>query len=330
MPSIFDTIALINTQAEWEVLNGTSGDDYLNSGHNGSTLNGRGGNDTLTTGYLGASYTGELYAMQNGGSGRDNLSVLINAAAYYSYTELTGGAGADRLAVNNTLTNEDASNAALIENYLFGGRGADVIDVDAVLSSVSGGNIVNEVYGGAGADTITMTARVLDGTDVELASNYGQGGAGNDTIYATGYGDEDDYLINEVYGNNGDDIIIARTEGGYGESYINGGAGDDVLQVINGYYNELYGMAGDDTLRSGTGIDIMSGGEGADRFDFFQNGGADVILDFEVGTDTIALFDGQTVDSLSNVDGDTLVTFADGASVLLQDVMITDQAQLFA
>ncbi|WP_162301891.1 calcium-binding protein [Croceibacterium ferulae] len=325
---MFDTSALVQTQAEWETVTGTDGDDFLNSGHNGSTLD---GDDTLTTGYLGAGYTGELYATQIGGSGRDNLSVLINAFTYYSYTSLSGGAGADRLAVNSTLTNDDADKVALVENYLFGGAGADVIDVDAVLSSASGGNIVNEVYGGAGADTITMTARVVDGTDIELASNYAQGGAGNDTIYATGYGDADDYLINEVYGNNGNDIIIARIEGeAYGESYVDGGAGDDVLQVINGYYNELYGMDGNDTLRSGTGIDIMSGGEGADRFDFFQNGGDDVILDFEVGTDTIALFDGQTIGSLSNVDGGTLVSFADGASVLLQNVVITDQAQLFA
>lgn len=330
MASMFDTAAIIQAEEEFEIVNGTDEDDQLNSGTNRSILNGLGGNDTLTTGFLGAGYTGELYAMQNGGAGRDSLSVLINASTYYAYTELRGGAGADTLAVNTTLQNDDESATVLIENYLFGGTGADVINVDATLGSVSGGNIVNEVYGGDGADLITMTARVLEGTDVEIASNYAQGGAGNDTIFATAYGDADDYLLNEIRGGAGDDILVARTEGGYGESYIGGGSGDDVLQVIGGDYNELYGMDGNDALFGGTGRDIMSGGEGADRFFIGLDNGDDVIIDFEIGTDTMVLTDGQAIDSLSASGGDTLVTFADGGSVLLQGIAITDEAQLFA
>lgn len=330
MASMFDTASIVQAEFAAEVVNGTSGNDTLNTGTNSSVLNGFGGNDTLTTGYLGAGYTGELYAMQNGGAGRDNLSVLINASTFYSYTELRGGAGADTLAVNNTLTNEDDSADVLIENYLLGGAGADVIDVDATLSSVSGGNINNEVYGGRGNDIITMTARVLEGTDVELASNYASGGAGNDTIYLTGYGDADDYLINEAVGGAGNDVIIARTEGGYGESYIAGGAGNDSLQVIGGDYNEMYGQAGEDKLFGGTGNDIMSGGNDADQFFIGLDNGADTITDFEIGIDSLVLTDGQTIGSLAASGSDTLVTFADGGSVLLQGVAVADETQLFA
>ncbi|WP_152608518.1 calcium-binding protein [Croceibacterium mercuriale] len=326
---MFDTAAFIQAENEPVVVNGTTGDDTLNTGTNRTTLNGLVGNDTLTTGLLGRGYTGELYAIQNGGTGNDTMSVLINAFTNYAYTQLDGGTGADRLSVNSTLTNEDADATVLIENYLTGGTGDDVIDVDATLSSVSGGNINNEVYAGTGNDTVTMTARVLEGTDVELAYNYADGGTGDDTIFATAFGDGDDYLINEVSGGIGNDIIIARTEGGYGESYIAGGSGADVLQVIGGFYNELYGQGGNDTLFGGTGIDIMSGGTEADRFFIGLNNGADVITDFQVGSDTLVLTDGQTIDSLAISNGSTFVTFADGGSVLLQGVTIADEALLF-
>jgi Ca2+-binding RTX toxin-like protein len=329
MASIFDTVAIIQTDEEFEIVNGTDEDDTLDTSTNGTTLNGLDGNDTLTTRFLGSSYAGELYAIQNGGAGRDNLSVLINASTYYAYTELSGGAGADTLAVSSTLQNDDETAAGLIENYLVGGAGADVMNVNSLLGSVSGGNINNEVYGGAGNDVVILTAGVMEGTDIELATNYAQGDQGDDAIFASGIGDADDYLINQILGGAGNDIIVARTEGGYGESYIAGGIGNDVLQVIGGFYNELYGEDGTDALVGGNGIDIMSGGADADLFFIGLDNGADVITDFQVGSDTLVLTDEQAIDSLASTGQDTLVTFADGGSVLLQGVTIGDETQLF-
>ena len=103
------------------------------------------------------------------------------------------------------------------------------------------------------------------------------------------------------------------------------------------YADTLSGLAGNDTLdggqnddwlRGSTGDDVMTGGQGADEFVFAPNHGQDVITDFEVGKDFITLLDGQTIQSLSEVDSDgvggddaTLVTFADGSSVLLETVL---------
>ncbi|WP_347303586.1 calcium-binding protein [Croceibacterium sp. TMG7-5b_MA50] len=323
---------MINTTADFETLYGTDGDDELNSGNNGSSLYGEDGDDTLTTGFIGSGYTGELYAFQFGGAGRDSLSVLIRASTYYSFTQLEGGDDDDLLQVRNDIVNMDANaDVALNENFLLGGNGDDQLFVDATLMSVNGGNITNETYGGDGNDFINMTARVLGDTDVFLASNYAEGGSGNDTIFVTGSGDADDYVYNVAFGGAGADVLVGRTVGdAYGESYLNGGTGDDVLRTIDGFYNEMYGEAGRDVLFGGTGTDIMEGGTGADTFMFDLNGGNDTITDFTVGTDIFNLINGQTIGSITASGSDTLVTFGDGATVLLQGVTVTDQAQLFA
>ena len=60
---------------------------------------------------------------------------------------------------------------------------------------------------------------------------------------------------------------------------LNGGAGNDVL----------IGGDGDDTLSGDGGLDTLTGGEGADVFVFRPFEGADVITDFEPGTDLLHL-----------------------------------------
>jgi Ca2+-binding RTX toxin-like protein len=321
---------MINTTAEWEELYGTSGNDELNSGDNGSYLYGEDGNDTLTTGYIGPNYTGELYAFQFGGAGRDTLSVLIRASTYYSFTQLEGGDDADFLAVRNDIVNTEVRDDVLNENFLLGGSGDDQLYVDATLQSVSGGRITNETYGGEGDDFINMTARVLENT-TGFASNYAEGGTGDDTIFVSGSGDADDYVYNVALGGADNDVIVGGTFGeAYGESYLYGGTGDDVLRTIGGFYNEMYGEAGDDILFGGTGTDYMEGGTGADTFMFDLDGGNDIIGDFTIGEDRFVLINGQTIGSITAGESDTLVTFGDGATVTLLNVIVTDEAQLFA
>ena len=58
-----------------------------------------------------------------------------------------------------------------------------------------------------------------------------------------------------------------------------GGAGDDVL----------VGGGGDDILSGGAGDDRMTGGAGADVFVVRPGGGADEVMDFEVGVDRLDL-----------------------------------------
>ncbi|MFQ5774566.1 MAG: DUF5801 repeats-in-toxin domain-containing protein, partial [Kiloniellaceae bacterium] len=73
--------------------------------------------------------------------------------------------------------------------------------------------------------------------------------------------------------------------GGLGDDTLTGGSGDDVID----------GGAGDDTLRGGPGADTLTGGADTDLFVFAPGDGgaalylADVITDFEDGTDLIGL-----------------------------------------
>lgn len=102
-------------------------------------------------------------------------------------------------------------------------------------------DVAATVNGGAGDDTL-------------YASNLGDnifGGSGNDTLYG---GRLDDWLL----GGDGNDTLDAGTLdqnalGGDG-NYLNGGAGDDILR----------GREGSDWLEGGDGIDVLTGGLGDD------------------------------------------------------------------
>lgn len=71
-----------------------------------------------------------------------------------------------------------------------------------------------------------------------------------------------------------------------------GTAGPDGL-VGTGAGELLVGLAGDDWLLGLGGADTLSGGMGADKFILTLGGGADRIVDFTPGTDTLLLFDAQ-------------------------------------
>jgi len=81
-------------------------------------------------------------------------------------------------------------------------------------------------------------------------------------------------------------------------------SGDDVLYGSAGD-DTLIGYDGDDTLDGGTDKDTLTGGSGADTFVLRAGDGsstlanADVIIDFQNGTDVLALEEGLTYDSLT-------------------------------
>ena len=86
----------------------------------------------------------------------------------------------------------------------------------------------------------------------------------------------DDVLRGEA----GDD----RLWGEDGADELDGGTGDDILR----------GGAGDDVLWGGAGRDKLWGGRGADTFVFDAADGRDVVRDFEIDRDVIALRGGLT------------------------------------
>ena len=136
------------------------------------------------------------------------------------------------------------------------------------------------------------------------------GTSGPDSIWARGGNDV-------VNANGGDDTVGGaagndQLNGGTGNDVVFGGGGADTLNGDSGN-DELFGGSGADNINGGSGNDIIAGGAGndalvggagADRFQFFDNFGADTITDFEVGVDTIELYGGN--DTLSILPGTVL------------------------
>lgn len=106
-----------------------------------------------------------------------------------------------------------------------------------------------------------------------------------------------------------------------GDDIIKGLAGNDVLKGGDNN-DQLFGNDGNDVLYGGAGTDTLTGGNGKDRFvlarlDSYQTTGsrlqseADVITDFALGEDVIALDGGLNFGDLfifSNTDGDAVIS----------------------
>jgi len=53
----------------------------------------------------------------------------------------------------------------------------------------------------------------------------------------------------------------------------------------------MYGSVFDDIIKGLSGNDVLTGGKGADIFEFTVGFGSDVITDFELGVDKISILD---------------------------------------
>lgn len=187
------------------------------------------------------------------GDGVDTITGLGNMAtggvmtAHHFPLPMTVWAGAG----NDVIT----GGAADVANTFRGEADDDLFH--NVLASLSDDN----VHGGDGIDTVTYATRI-NGVNVTLdgAANDGEtgelddieadvenliGGAGNDTLDATGSD-----IVHTLTGNAGNDTLI--------------GAG--VIDTLNG-------GAGDDTLRGAVGADILIGGLGSDTADYTGHAG---------------------------------------------------------
>ncbi|MGF1489224.1 MAG: calcium-binding protein [Prochloraceae cyanobacterium] len=80
---------------------------------------------------------------------------------------------------------------------------------------------------------------------------------------------------------------------------------DDLLngEIIS---EEIFGLDGDDILNGGAGADTLDGGAGADIFVLAPGTGTDLIVDFIVGEDEIALSDGLRFEDLTFSGNDIL------------------------
>ena len=177
-------------------------------------------------------------------------------------------------------------------NYVEFGNYVKVNVTGTMLSdSIVTGDMADTIKGGYGDDTITS-------------------GAGNDKLYGD-YGDDEIsvgtdsyYLKNDKYvdGGNGDDSIEVM---GYGKHKIYGGSGDDNISINIGKAT-IYGGDGDDEIFAGEtsedckiygdkGNDYITTGSGNDYID--AGNGDDVIIATAEGNGKDTLYGGKGADT---------------------------------
>ncbi|NHZ95800.1 calcium-binding protein [Massilia sp. CCM 8734] len=165
-----------------DTLVGGDGADILTAGDGDDSLDGDAGNDDLSGGVgndvlHGGAGTDTI----NGGSGDDALfadagdDVLDGAAGNDT---LDGGSGSVQL--NGGNGNDVLKVAGNGNSGLFGGRGADLIEITATEQPLAGRVVAS---GGEDADTIVFTRGALDNTALTAS-----GGAGIDTYLLRGEG----------------------------------------------------------------------------------------------------------------------------------------------
>jgi Ca2+-binding RTX toxin-like protein len=205
-----------------------------------------------------------------------------------------------------------------------------------------GSQASDRIYGYGGSDTI----RLRGGDDTAFGGESHdviKGGAGNDVLYGNAGNDvvAGEQGDDTIFGGPGDDILRGDLnrreskrdrggddyiEGGEGRDRISGKAGDDIL--LGGDDNDrIWGNGGNDILQGGPGNDRLtgddrSGDRGRDLFVLAVGEGTDVITDFQVGEDQIALLGAITFDHLTISQGtgkqahDTLIEVTDSGEVL--------------
>lgn len=243
------------------------------NGLNGPAVSFGLGNDSLTN-------TGSIIGNVNFAAGDD----VYDGSGGRVLGKIDLGIGND-VATGGDRDDYFLANASDGFDVIYGGLGLDTYDAS---SETSFGLRVDLVAGLAQypmtgtIDSIFSIERVVGtgASDVMRGANVAEtlsGGGGNDTITARG---GDDIL----YGGNG----VDQLDGQDGNDVIAGGGGGDVMR----------GGAGMDVLISDAGKDTMTGGADADSFVFtgflertsgFGNYIADVITDFQVGSDKIDL-----------------------------------------
>lgn len=241
---------------------------------------------------------------------------------------------------NDTVTGEGGADALYGQadrDMLIGGQGSDALYGGSGSDTISGGAGSDTVVGGNGRDEVRL------GGGADLFRDNGQGGArGQDRVFAGNGADtiEGGGGADAFYGQNGADEIFGRKGadalfGGNGSDTIKGGAGADRVYGGNGRDLVDLGAGRDvffDNAQTGpAGSDTITGGAGADRFVFGSAIAEEVITDFEVGVDALAiaagLAHGQSaaeIASAASVVGDDLVLdFGSGQTITLEGLSST-------
>ncbi|KIT15064.1 calcium-binding protein [Jannaschia aquimarina] len=284
-------------------IRGDREDNVLSGGDGEDRLNGRGGDDRI----VGNKGDDKM----SGGAGND-LLVWNNGDGS---DKMNGGSGYDRVQVNfdTDLVNDDLQNKDVAE-FSVTDKGVQFARIEVNDQTERGLFQLDirktedlETNFGGGDDTAVIVDLVLDEIRLDL-----DGGDGIDTLD-----------LSQAAAGIEVDLSAGTMDGSTAVNFENvtGTAFDDTIR----------GDDGDNVIRSGSGNDIMSGGAGADTFVFdFGDEGVDVILDFEVGVDSI-VFEGigaelapaAMVQSMEQV-GDDIELSINGRSIMIEDANIAD------
>lgn len=220
------------------------------------------------------------------------LSVKSIDATIAQVVTISGGAGADYLAVDGTKStlirggdgNDQIVGGGLGNNTLHGGGGDDTFYVrsarDTVVEDANSGN-----------DLVWSSVDYVLPNNVEQlfmmdGARVGTGNALDNRIVGQ------DSSNDTISGLGGNDLL----QGGGGADSVSGGDGNDVL----------YLGAGNDTGTGGEGVDFLAAGAGNDSI---SGGGGNDTLQGESGADTMS--GGLGADVFAFIDGDLGLTVTD-------------------
>lgn len=287
---------------------GDAGDDTLNGDSGNDLIAGGSGNDTIDGGSGKDEAFGEAGDDNiSGGSGNDTLdggdgNDVISGDS--GNDTANGGAGDDRF-----IWNEGDGNDAID-----GGEGIDTAEVNYVGNTVLQATADGKAsFSRSGDQPFTITS-----DNVELFEI--NGGAENDSLVINSLAGTDVTLVT-FFGNDGNDIVDARASST--RLIANGGNGDDILTGGTGTFTSI----NPNTNQPVTLGDSLTGGGGADKFQFFTdpfaNGNPtqnlnqpDVITDYEQGVDQV-VFSKQFYGDLKFTQGKASELSGDGNLIVL-------------
>ncbi|MEM9059696.1 MAG: right-handed parallel beta-helix repeat-containing protein [Pseudomonadota bacterium] len=259
-----------------DVLRGTSaGHEDLFGGAGDDLLDGRGGTDRMSGGEGDDSYYVDHVrdqSIERDNHGYDRVYTTVDYTLSEHVEGLSARGSADLRLTGNQANNWLTGNGG--DNAIRGNAGSDRLigrDGSDWLDGGTGGDVMQ---GGAGDDSYVVD----DPRDLILE----RAGEGHDRVYSSVDYDLDAFI--EVAGVRGPAGLSIN--GNSLNNWITGGTGNDRLSGGDGN-DRLLGRDGDDYLSGGSGVDVLQGGAGADVFAFSAEGGADVVLDFQAGTDRL-------------------------------------------
>src|SRR5262245_42093961 len=296
-----------------DILNALGGNDIIDGGAGNDTIDAGAGNDTI-------NYTmGQGADAVDGGAGSDTLGITGTAAT----ATTTGNNTLDVVFNGTALTSVEGGAVTNVERVIADlltgtdtlNYGATSVPVTVNLTTGAASGFVSiagieNVTTGAGNDLLTGNA----------AANILNGGAGNDTFFAT-VGDGNDILnggggIADTYDLSGTNagatistISSSSSSAETGTDTISGienfigSQGNDSI-TVNGGINVIDGQGGNDTISAGGGNDIVSGGTGDDTL---TGGAGNDTLSGQAGNDTFNYLFGDGADAVDGGAGsDTL------------------------